>query len=137
MTPAERLQADYRSLHLSVGAHPMAYLRPQLKNVWRAADLSKARAGQQVRIAGHVICRQRPGTAKGNMFISLEDETGIANAFVPAKNFEANRLIITQEQFLIIEGKLQNSQGVISVLARSFEALPGSLHDQNLSHDFH
>ena len=76
-------------------------------------------------------------TANGNMFISLEDETGISNAFVPSKTFEANRLVITQENFLIIEGKLQKSQGVISVLARKFEALPSALHDRNLSHDFH
>ncbi len=137
MTPAERLQADYNSLHLSVGPHPMAYLRPQLRDVWRASDLPQAKPGQHIRIAGQVICRQRPGTANGNMFISLEDETGISNAFVPSKTFEANRLLITQENFLIIEGKLQKSQGVISVLARTFEALPGALHDRNLSHDFH
>ena len=137
MTPAERLQADYNSLHLSVGPHPMAYLRPQLRDVWRASDLPQAKPGQHIRIAGQVICRQRPGTANGNLFISLEDETGISNAFVPSKTFEANRLIITQENFLIIEGKLQKSQGVISVLARKFEALPSALHDRNLSHDFH
>jgi error-prone DNA polymerase len=137
MTPAERLQADYNSLHLSVGPHPMAYLRSQLKDVWKASDLTRAKAGQHIRIAGQVICRQRPGTAKGNMFISLEDETGIANAFVPSKIFEANRLVITQENFLVIGGRLQKSQGVISVLARTFEAIAGAQHDRNLSHDFH
>lgn len=137
MTPAERLQADYKSLHLSVGPHPMAYLRAQLTGVLRASDLPETAAGKRVRIAGQVICRQRPGTAKGNMFISLEDETGISNAFVPSKTFEENRLVITQENFLIIEGKLQNSQSVLSVLAEKIEPLHGALHDRNLSHDFH
>ncbi|HAV65487.1 MAG TPA: error-prone DNA polymerase, partial [Verrucomicrobiales bacterium] len=137
MTPAERLQADYKSLHLSVGPHPMAYLRPQLRGILRSTDLPGVPAGRRVRIAGQVICRQRPGTAKGNMFISLEDETGISNAFVPSKTFETNRLVITQENFLIIEGRLQNSQNVISVLADRIEPLHGALHDRNLSHDFH
>jgi error-prone DNA polymerase len=137
MTPAERLQADYRALHLSVGPHPMAHLRSQLNGILRATDLPRVAAGKAVRIAGQVICRQRPGTARGNMFISLEDETGIANAFVPSKTFEANRLVITQENFLIIEGRLQNSRNVISVLARKIEPLHGALHDHNLSHDFH
>jgi error-prone DNA polymerase len=89
-----------------------------------------------VRIAGNVICRQRPGTAKGFVFISLEDETGISNAIVAPPLFEKLRLVITQEPFLIIEGKLQNSENVIVVQARHIRALP---HDQlvaGASHDF-
>jgi error-prone DNA polymerase len=99
MTPIERVQADYTGMNLSTGTHPMALVRSQLKNIWRAADLRKAQNGQIVRIAGHVICRQRPGTAKGFVFISLEDEAGVSNAIVAPPLFEKLRLVITQESF--------------------------------------
>ena len=77
-----RIQADFEGLGLTLGRHPMALLRPQLPGVLRAGDLPNAPDGSVVRIAGNVICRQRPGTAKGYVFISLEDETGISNAIV-------------------------------------------------------
>jgi error-prone DNA polymerase len=115
----------------------MALVRSRLKDVWRAVDLPKAQNGQTVRIAGHVICRQRPGTAKGFVFISLEDETGVSNAIVAPPLFEKLRLVITQESFLIIEGILQNADGAILVKTRRIEALR---HDQLVgshSHDFH
>ena len=80
MQPIERLAADYEGLDLSTGPHPMAYIRKSLPNVWRAIDLEQARNGQIVLVAGLVICRQRPSTASGHMFISLEDETGISTA---------------------------------------------------------
>jgi error-prone DNA polymerase len=76
MNAAERLRADYEGMRLTTGPHPMALLRPQLKDIWRAVDLTRGREGQIIKIAGNVICRQRPGTAKGFVFISLEDETG-------------------------------------------------------------
>src|SRR2546423_14548102 len=82
MTLPERVQADYAGMDLTTGPHPMKLLREELPNVWRAIDLAKARHGVTVQIAGNVICRQRPGTAKGFVFISLEDETGVANAIV-------------------------------------------------------
>src|SRR5207302_5436980 len=78
----ERIRADYAGMNLTTGRHPMALLRPKLQGVLRAADLPHAQHGSLVRIAGNVICRQRPGTAKGFVFISLEDETGISNAIV-------------------------------------------------------
>jgi error-prone DNA polymerase len=115
----------------------MALLRPQLKDVWRAADLPKARNGSRIRIAGNVICRQRPGTAKGFVFISLEDETGISNAVVTPPMFEANRLLITEESFLMIEGRLQHVDNVIHVKAERIERLRNDSLLASPSYDFH
>ena len=137
MTSLERLAADYSGMDLTTGPHPMALIRSQLQNIWRATDLPKAHHGQTVRIAGNVICRQRPGTAKGFVFISLEDETGVSNAIVAPPLFEKLRLVITQESFLLIRGRLQNSEGVVTVKARHIEPLR---HEQLIgsgSHDFH
>ena len=108
----------------------MAWLRPHLpESTWSAVDLLRAENGQQVRIAGNVICRQRPGTAKGFVFISLEDETGIVNAIVPPDLFEKLRLTITQEAYLLIEGRVQIAEGTIHVKAERIEGLtrPGDL----------
>jgi error-prone DNA polymerase len=93
--------------------------------------------GEHVVIGGLVICRQRPGTAKGHVFISLEDETGIANAFVPSPLFEARRLVITQEPFLQIRGRLQTVDNVITVYALKVEALRCHTTVDGQSHDFH
>src|SRR5262249_41189896 len=82
MNVHERMQADYAGLELTTGPHPMALIRERLPNVWRAADLQRVRNGQPLQVAGQVICRQRPGTAKGVCFLSLEDETGVANIIV-------------------------------------------------------
>ena len=136
MTLAERFQADFRGLELTVGLHPMALARPQLTDAWRAADLTLARDGERVTVAGAVICRQRPGTAKGFVFISLEDETGIANVIVVPQLFEARRLVITQEPALRITGRLQNQHGVIHVKAEKIEALTGTALPAQASHDF-
>ena len=106
-------------------------------NIWRAIDLSKARHGSIIQIAGNVICRQRPGTAKGFVFISLEDETGVSNAIVEPDLFEHFRLVITEEAFLLIEGEVQNSDNVVLIKAREIRPL---LHEQLVgseSHDFH
>ena len=98
--------------------------------------MPKAPNGNRIRIAGNVICRQRPGTAKGFVFISLEDETGISNAIVTPPLFEANRLLITEESFLIIEGRLQQSENVIHIKAEKIERLEhGSLAGAQ-SYDF-
>jgi error-prone DNA polymerase len=137
MTPMERLSADYDAQSLTVGPHPMRFLRDTLKDVKRAVELRECKHGQRVKIAGMVICRQRPGTAKGHVFVSLEDETGIANAFVHSDTFEANRLVITQEPFLSIHGRLQNVEGVISVYAMRIEALHFEQVLGAESHDFH
>jgi error-prone DNA polymerase len=137
MNAAERLAADYGGMQLTTGPHPMALLRPQLKDIWRAADLPKARHGQRVRIAGNVICRQRPGTAKGFVFISLEDETGVSNAIVTPQLFEKIRLLITQEDFLVIEGQVQNTDNVVLVKTRKVEPLAHGELIGSESHDFH
>jgi error-prone DNA polymerase len=137
MTYNERIQADYSGMRLTTGSHPMALLRSRLTNVWRAADLPRAKHGSIIRIAGNVICRQRPGTAKGVVFVSLEDETGISNAIVSSELFETQRLVLTQEAFLIIEGRLQNIENVIHVKARRIERLEHDARVASPSYDFH
>ncbi len=139
MDPVERLQADYSGLNLSIGPHPMAYIRSQFPpgEIWCTAELIHGRPGQAVTIAGLVICRQRPSTAKGHLFISLEDETGIANAFVHAGIFKRHRLTITQEPFLKLHGRLQIQDQVASLYTLGVEALPFAAMATPESHDFH
>ena len=136
MTLPERVQADYETMNLTTGPHPMKLLRETVPNVWRAADLTQARHGTTVQIAGNVICRQRPGTAKGFVFISLEDETGVSNAIVHPDLFEKMRLLITEEAFLLIEGEVQNSEGVILIKARELRPLAHEKLVGSASHDF-
>lgn len=137
MTHLERLRADYGGMGLTTGAHPMRRMRRKLVGVCRAMDLVHGRHGQRVTIAGSVICRQRPGTAKGFVFVSLEDETGIANAIITPAHFEKQRLTISQEPFLRIRGILQNQEGVVSVKAEQVEALYEPEMPESISHDFH
>jgi error-prone DNA polymerase len=138
MTLNERLNADLRGTGITIGRHPMAHQRDWLNtvNVIRAADLKNLRNGQWVRVAGWVIVRQRPGTAKGFVFLSLEDETGIANVIVTPKLFEQNRLALVDYPFLLIGGVLQHQDNVISVKARSVEPLQMKIQSPG-SHDFH
>jgi error-prone DNA polymerase len=136
MTMPERVRADYETMNLTAGPHPMKLLRERLPHIWRAIDLSKAKQGATVQIAGNVICRQRPGTAKGFVFVSLEDETGVSNAIVDPDLFERFRLLITEEDFLVIEGDVQNSDNVVLIKTRNIRPLA---HDQLVgseSHDF-
>ena len=137
MSLAERQQADFSGLSLTNGAHPMARVRNALPDVWRAADLALGRDGERVIVAGSVICRQRPGTAKGFVFVSLEDETGIANVVVRPRWFEQYRLVINQEPALRITGKLQHREGVVHVQAETIAALVVDLLPVQASHDFH
>jgi error-prone DNA polymerase len=123
MEIGERMRADYRGLQLTTGPHPMALARANLPGVWRATDLKQAQHNQWVRVGGQVICRQRPGTAKGICFISLEDETGVANIIIPAEMFERERLKITNEPFLLVTGLVQQRHGTIHVKARQMERL--------------
>jgi len=124
-------------MHLTTGPHPMALLRQQLPNIWRAADIPKGREGQIITIAGNVICRQRPGTAKGFVFISLEDETGISNAIVSPQLFEKLRLVTTQELFLQITGRLQTRENVFVIQAQHIERLEANNLAASASYDFH
>jgi error-prone DNA polymerase len=125
MNIEERLNADYRCTGLTIGSHPMALRRAELNamKVVSAEGLKRMHDGQWVRIAGSVICRQRPGTAKGFVFLSLEDETGISNAIVTPDVFDQNKLTIVGSPYLLIDGVLQNQQNVISVRAQVVETL--------------
>jgi error-prone DNA polymerase len=137
MTTAERLAADYNGTGLTVGRHPMHYLRAEMNElgVTRAVDLTKVPNGALVRVAGTVIVRQRPGTAKGIVFLSMEDETGIANVVVMPDIFEDRRLTLVTEPYLLVEGKLQNVDNVIHVLARRVERIH-PITPAMTSHDF-
>jgi error-prone DNA polymerase len=138
MNVGERIAADYEGTGVTVGPHPMYYERTEMDEmgVTRARDLGKVPNGGLVRVAGSVVVRQRPGTAKGIVFVSIEDETGIANAVVMPDVFEAFRLKLVTAPYLLIEGKVQNVDGVIHVLARRIEAL-GINATAAPSHDFH
>jgi error-prone DNA polymerase len=138
MDPEERLIADFRGMGVTVGPHPMAYKRQQMKQkgVHTVADLARLRDGATVRIAGAVIARQRPGTAKGFVFLSLEDETGITNAIITPQLFTEDYAVLVQQQFLMIEGKLQNQEGVVSVKAERIYPLRIT-RAPTASHDFH
>ena len=138
MTEAERIVADYAGTGLTLGRHPMALRRDELatRGVMRAVDLRTAREGRRVRVAGMVITRQRPGTAKGFVFLTLEDETGVANIIVRPDLFARDRLIIVEEPFLLIDGLLQNQDGVTSVRAETVQRLHG-LDVEMDAHDFY
>jgi error-prone DNA polymerase len=138
MQPDDRLFADYRSTGLTIGMHPMRMHREHMNRlgVIPASRLGRISDGVLVRIAGSVICRQRPGTAKGFLFVSLEDETGIANALILPDLFAVQRLTIVEEPFLLIEGILQNQRGSVSVKASHVEALRVDAA-VSVSHDFH
>ena len=164
MSPLERLQTDYATLGHSTGGHPMNLLR----RTWevesqqvnsqksqttsdlrpstcrpstaplRAIDLQALSHGTPITVAGLVICRQRPSTAKGHCFISLEDETGIANLFVPRDTFQRYRLTITTEAFLLCHGRLQITEGgQPTIFTTHIEALDFPAELRSRSHDFH
>jgi hypothetical protein len=137
MTEIERLEADYGGTGVTIGRHPMALRRADLTRagVVRARDLARERTGSRVRVAGSVIVRQRPGTAKGFVFLSLEDETGIANVIVTPQLFQRHRLALVTEPILLVEGVLQKQDGVVSVKAGRVQGLPPLAHNVP-SHDF-
>jgi error-prone DNA polymerase len=138
MTEAERLVADYAGMGLTAGRHPMALRRDELamRGILRATDLQTARQGRRVRVAGMVITRQRPGTAKGFVFLTLEDETGIANIIVRPDLFARDRLVIVEEPFLIVDGVLQSQDGVTSIRAEQVHGMKGVSIDFD-AHDFY
>ncbi len=138
MNHEERLVADFHGTGLTVGPHPMAYRREWLNamGIRRASELRDIPNGKRLRIGGCVIVRQRPGTAKGFVFLSLEDETGVANAIIAPDLFHSNRLLLASEKFLAIEGILQNQDNVISVKAERVLPLFVS-KAETVSHDFH
>jgi len=138
MTAIEETLADYSATSITTGPHVMAHLRQSLKSrgILSAADLADAPNGSWTKVAGVVIVRQRPGTAKGLLFLTLEDETGIANAMVTPQIFQANRGLLHRAQILMVEGPLQKQDGVIHVLGRRFTELKLEAAMPK-SHDFH
>ena len=138
MTSDERLAADFAGTGLTTGPHPMTYHRETLRQegILSTEELTLRHSNHSVRIAGCVIARQRPGTAKGFVFLSLEDETGIANVILAPDVFEQNRITVTRNRFLRIEGLLQNQDGVIHVKAQRITPLDLT-NVEILSHDFH
>jgi error-prone DNA polymerase len=138
MNAEERLVADFRGTGMTVGPHPMAYHRARMTamGVHKASDLKQIPSGRHLRIGGCVIARQRPGTAKGFVFLSLEDETGVANAIIHPDLFQENRLLLSSEQFLMVEGILQNQDNVISVKAQRVSSL-NITRAETASHDFY
>ena len=134
----ERLNADLRGTGITIGRHPLAHQRSWLDTmkVTPAGELKSLRNGMWVKVAGWVIVRQRPGTAKGFVFLSMEDETGISNIIVTPQLFEKYRLPLVNFPFLLIEGVLQHQDNVVSVKARKIEPLQMKVAAVG-SHDFH
>jgi len=131
MPLGEHVVEDYRALSLSLKAHPVSFLRSRLtaRRVVRAAALAEHPANRPVRVAGLVLVRQRPGTASGVIFMTLEDETGIANVIVWPTVFEQWRRTVLSGRLVIAEGMLQKEQEVIHVVVRRFEDLSAELFD--------
>ncbi|MEX2578691.1 MAG: error-prone DNA polymerase [Verrucomicrobiales bacterium] len=139
MSYDERVEADFSGLGMTIGRHPIALIRATLSSdILRAAALQDIPDGQIVSTAGAVICRQRPGTAKGVVFITLEDETGLSNSVVYSDKFEEYRLVITTEPFLVVTGPVQRAAGATHVIVEKVAALrtPDKLPTA-ASHDFH
>jgi error-prone DNA polymerase len=138
MSTEERIVADYGGTGVTVGHHPMAYRRETLRRqrILSAAELGMRRSGEYVRAAGCVIARQRPGTASGFIFLSMEDETGIANVIIHPDLFERERVLVSRGKFLLVEGKLQNEDMVVHVRAERVYSLAVSQADVR-SHDFY
>ena len=139
MSAGERLVADYAGTGLTVGPHPMSFRRHELstKGVIRAIDLPHVKSGRRVRTAGMVITRQRPGTAKGFVFLTLEDETGVSNVIIRPDVYARDKAIVVESPFLLVEGWLQVQDGVTAIKAERLQRLDGLLASMAVeSHDF-
>lgn len=138
MTPEQRVCADFHHIGLTVGRHPMAYRRKEWERlgIRTTAAILRIPTGKRVRVAGSVIVRQRPGTAKGFVFLSLEDETGIANIILEPRVFEQFQEVIIREPYLLVEGRVQHLEGTHAIRAERVAPLPGP-QTGSLSHDFH
>jgi error-prone DNA polymerase len=139
MSEAEELTADFRGTGLSTGPHPMTFARAEMSRagVLTAAELLSVPDGRRARTGGVVIVRQHPETAKGFVFITLEDETGFSNAIVTPKVFAENREVIVETNALVIEGVVQNQRGVVAIKADGFQPIGGRPAAIDISHDFH
>jgi len=138
MSPGEEVAADFRSTGLTAGPHPMSFVRQRLqaRGVLSAHELERTAKGQRALIAGLVIVRQRPSTAKGLLFVTVEDETGFANAIVPAASFDEHRALLVSARALVIGGVVQQNHGVTSLKADRFWPLDAAEAARDISHDF-
>jgi error-prone DNA polymerase len=138
MDTEERLVADYHGTGLTIGPHPMAYRRAELRRmgIVSAQELRELPNGRPVDVAGCVITRQRPGTAKGLIFLTLEDETGHSNAIVMPDVYKADPMVVLHERFVRVRGRVQNQEGIVHVKAERIVPLAVSAAGPE-SHDFH
>jgi error-prone DNA polymerase len=129
MAATQEVAEDYRTTSLSLKAHPVGFYRPMLekRGVITAEQLLSVKDGRRVSVAGIVLIRQRPGTAKGVVFVTLEDETGVANAVVWKDRFEADRNVVMTASFLVVHGRVQRAENVIHVVAERFTDLSAEL----------
>jgi error-prone DNA polymerase len=136
MTPIEQTRADYVSTEITTGPHMLAHLRRPLhdRGVLSASELRQRKDGDRVTAAGAVIVRQRPGTAKGFVFLTLEDETGMLQAIVRPDLFKKQRAVVVGSGALVVEGKLQKQDGSLSIRAERFWTIPE--FERMPSHDF-
>ncbi|MFH2008907.1 MAG: error-prone DNA polymerase [bacterium] len=137
---AEEILHDYAATGASTLGHPMEHLRAEMdrRRVIRSDLLRRHRNGGRVRVGGVVICRQRPGTAKGFFFVTLEDEAGMVNVIVRPQRFEKNAQLLRTAPVLLVEGRLQHEQSVLNVIGDRFSSVaPRAGADHVRSHDFH
>ncbi|HVO97947.1 MAG TPA: error-prone DNA polymerase [Bryobacteraceae bacterium] len=139
MNPVERLQSDFWNQGMSIGSHPMRFHRAHLDKmrVVPAANVRHIPDGRFIRVAGAVICRQQPGTAKGFVFLSLEDETGIANVILKPDVFDRLRITVLGNSYLLVDGILQNQRGVASIKATDVRPCIMPTSAAPSSHDFY
>ena len=141
MSPFEITEADYRMTSMSLNGHPMRHLRQLLapNGVLAARDvLAQGRDGDRIAAAGLVICRQRPGTAKGFVFLTLEDETGMVNVVITPRRFERQALMISTSPLILVRGTLQVESGVVNLRGERFRALDARVGAEFARrHDFH
>lgn len=132
-------EADYRLTGLSLNGHPMRHIRPLLtpNGVRTAREIHTMQDGESIAHAGLVICRQRPGTAKGFVFLTLEDETGTINVVITPQRFEQQALLISRTPLLLVRGVLQVESGVYNIRAKTFTALSaGAGEDAVKGHNY-
>jgi error-prone DNA polymerase len=138
LTRAEQLSLDYERTGLSIDDHPMKLLRAELRpSIKSSAELQRARHGDAISVGGLVICRQRPGTASGVVFITMEDETGFSNLILWARVFEEQRHVATTSHLLIAHGKVEREGEVVYVVVSSLESLRAKATLPSMSRDFH
>ena len=138
LTLGQDVIADYASTGLTLRAHPMKLLRSQFKGVYSASELGSVKSGRNIRVAGLVTCRQRPGTASGVTFVTLEDETGNTNVVVWRDLAERERLDLLSSRLMIVHGKLEHQGPVTHLIAEHLENASAMLGSLNVySHDFH